>query len=45
MSFDEGALIEYVTSRRWYGAKSRSVSHADDESAPATGATVFAYWR
>jgi maltokinase len=28
MSFDEQALIEYVTSRRWYGAKSRSVSHS-----------------
>jgi maltokinase len=28
MSFDEQALIEYVTSRRWYGAKSRSVAHS-----------------
>ena len=28
MSFDERALIEYVTSRRWYGAKSRGVAHA-----------------
>ena len=26
MSFDERALIEYVTSRRWYGAKSRTVA-------------------
>jgi len=25
---DERAVIEYVTQRRWYGAKSRSVSHA-----------------
>ena len=23
MSFDEQALIEYVTEQRWYGAKSR----------------------
>jgi maltokinase len=28
MSFDERALIEYVTSRRWYGAKSRTVVHS-----------------
>jgi maltokinase len=28
MSFDERALIEYVTSRRWYGAKSRTVAHS-----------------
>jgi trehalose synthase-fused probable maltokinase len=25
---DESALIEYVTRQRWYGAKSRTVSHA-----------------
>src|SRR5437763_16531101 len=28
MSFDERALIEYVTEQRWYGAKSRSVAHS-----------------
>jgi predicted trehalose synthase len=28
MSFDEQALIAYVTSRRWYGAKSRTVAHS-----------------
>jgi maltokinase len=28
MSFDERALIEYVLDQRWYGAKSRSVAHA-----------------
>jgi maltokinase len=28
--FDERAVIEYVTQRRWYGAKSRSVSHAQE---------------
>jgi maltokinase len=28
MSFDEQALIEYVTSRRWYGAKSRTIAHS-----------------
>jgi maltokinase len=28
MSFDERALIEYVTTRRWYGAKSRTVAHS-----------------
>ena len=27
---DERAVIEYVTQRRWYGAKSRSVSHAQE---------------
>jgi maltokinase len=26
---DERALIEYVTQQRWYGAKSRTVSHSD----------------
>jgi trehalose synthase-fused probable maltokinase len=26
---DETALIEYVTRQRWYGAKSRSVSHSE----------------
>jgi maltokinase len=26
---DEQALIEYVTQQRWYGAKSRTVSHSD----------------
>jgi len=26
---DENALIEYVTQQRWYGAKSRTVSHAE----------------
>ena len=29
MSFDERALIDYVTRQRWYGAKSRTVSHAE----------------
>jgi maltokinase len=29
MSMDEQALIEYVTRQRWYGAKSRTVSHAE----------------
>ena len=28
MSFDERELIEYVTTRRWYGAKSRTVAHS-----------------
>ena len=28
MTFDEQAVIDYVTQQRWYGAKSRSVSHA-----------------
>ena len=28
MSYDERALIEYVTQQRWYGAKSRGVAHA-----------------
>jgi len=28
LSFDERALIEYVLEQRWYGAKSRSVAHA-----------------
>ena len=28
MSFDEHALIEYVTRQRWYGAKSRAVAHS-----------------
>ena len=28
MSFDEQALIEHVTRQRWYGAKSREVTHA-----------------
>jgi maltokinase len=27
-AFDERALIDYVTEQRWYGAKSRSVAHA-----------------
>lgn len=27
-SFDENALIEYVTRQRWYGAKSRTVAHS-----------------
>ena len=26
---DENALIEHVTRQRWYGAKSRTVSHAE----------------
>jgi Maltokinase N-terminal cap domain len=26
---DEQSLIEYVTRQRWYGAKSRTVSHAE----------------
>ena len=29
MTVDENALIEHVTRQRWYGAKSRSVSHAE----------------
>src|SRR5229473_2648041 len=28
MSFDEQAVIDYVTKQRWYGAKSRSVAHS-----------------
>jgi hypothetical protein len=28
MLFDELELIEYVLDQRWYGAKSRSVAHA-----------------
>src|SRR5256714_4263602 len=28
MSFDERALLDDVTSRRWYGAKSRTVAHS-----------------
>jgi len=28
VSLDERALIEYVLNQRWYGAKSRSVAHA-----------------
>ena len=28
-ALDEAHLIDYVTHQRWYGAKSRSVSHAD----------------
>src|SRR3954464_14650420 len=28
-ALDEARLIDYVTHQRWYGAKSRSVSHAD----------------
>jgi trehalose synthase-fused probable maltokinase len=28
LSFDERGLIEHVTRQRWYGAKSRDVSHA-----------------
>ncbi|MHB8469490.1 MAG: phosphotransferase [Gaiellaceae bacterium] len=28
MNFDERALIDHVTRQRWYGAKSRSVSHS-----------------
>jgi hypothetical protein len=26
---DEQSLIEYVTRQRWYGAKSRTVSHSE----------------
>ena len=29
MTVDESALIEYVTQQRWYGAKSRTVSHSE----------------
>ena len=29
MTVDENALIEYVTRQRWYGAKSRTVSHSE----------------
>jgi trehalose synthase-fused probable maltokinase len=29
MTMDEQALIEYVTRQRWFGAKSRTVSHAE----------------
>src|SRR6266446_317414 len=28
MTFDEQAVIDYVTKQRWYGAKSRSVAHS-----------------
>ena len=28
MTFDEQAMIDYVTEQRWYGAKSRSVAHS-----------------
>jgi maltokinase len=28
MTFDEQAVIEYVTQQRWYGAKSRAVAHS-----------------
>ena len=28
MSYDERALIDYVTAQRWYGAKSRNVAHS-----------------
>src|SRR6266851_4921385 len=28
MSFDEQAVIDYVTKQRWYGAKSRTVAHS-----------------
>ncbi|HZD88381.1 MAG TPA: phosphotransferase [Gaiellaceae bacterium] len=28
-TFDERALIDYVTRQRWYGAKSRAVSHSE----------------
>jgi trehalose synthase-fused probable maltokinase len=30
VTFDEHAVIEYVTQQRWYGAKSRSVAHAQE---------------
>jgi trehalose synthase-fused probable maltokinase len=30
VTFDEQAVIEYVTRQRWYGAKSRSVAHAQE---------------
>jgi maltokinase len=29
MSFHEQAVIDYVTKQRWYGAKSRSVTHSE----------------
>jgi maltokinase len=29
MTFDEQAVIDYVTKQRWYGAKSRSVTHSE----------------
>jgi maltokinase len=29
MTFNEQAVIEYVTQQRWYGAKSRSVTHSE----------------
>jgi maltokinase len=29
MSFNEHAVIDYVTKQRWYGAKSRSVTHSE----------------
>jgi maltokinase len=29
VTVDESALIEYVTRQRWYGAKSRTVSHSE----------------
>ena len=28
MNVDEQQLIEYVTEQRWYGSKSRAVSHS-----------------
>ena len=28
-ALDEQHLIDYVTQQRWYGAKSRSVSHSE----------------
>jgi maltokinase len=30
MTFDEYAVIEYVTQQRWYGAKSRAVAHSQE---------------
>jgi trehalose synthase-fused probable maltokinase len=29
VTFDERAVIDYVTEQRWYGAKSRAVSHSE----------------
>jgi hypothetical protein len=29
VTVDESALIEYITRQRWYGAKSRTVSHSE----------------
>ena len=40
MSFDERALIEYVTEQRWYGAKTRGVVHAEVADSVELGPTL-----